>query len=519
MTNQPAQSFLRQTSDNPSVRVLGGAVLLFFALGLPAQTLPSVTLAWNASLSPAIAGYRLYQGQASETYSLTNDLGNITNTTVSGLTVGATYFFAVTAYDINGLESLPSSEISYTVANPTNSSPPPTNSSPAPTLVAAYGFEEGTGSTLSDASGHGNLGTLNGATWTTGGRFGNALSFDGSSAAVIVNDSSSLDLTAGMTLEAWVYPTSVTGWHEVIYKGNDLYFLEGSTSVTTGPAVGLGDTGSNPMLSSATGLPLNTWSHLAATYDGATLRLFVNGVQVGAFARTGPIGTSTLPLSIGADTVHGSYFAGLIDEVRIYNGPVSASQIQTDMKTPVAALPLPWQAADIGSTGMAGSAAASSGLYTVAGAGNISGTADNFRFVYQLLSGDGDFKAQLTSQQSTNPAARAGVMLRESLTPGSRYVLMGLLPGRAFQWQRRSKTASNTSSMASGTGTMPNTWIRVARSGTGFTGYSSADGTNWTLIGSSSINMAANIYAGFAVASGTTNALNSATFTNVSLIP
>jgi hypothetical protein len=201
-------------------------------------------------------------------------------------------------------------------------------------LVAAYGFEEGSGTTTADRSGAGNNGSVRGAYWTSNGRFGNALSFNGSSAAVIVNDAGSLDLTSSMTLEAWVKPSDLAAWHEVIYKGDDLYYLEASTPLTSGPTVGIGSS-SNPMLSGSTGLALNTWSHLAATYDGATLRVFVNGFQVASRAQTGPISTSSLPLTLGADTLHGTYFAGLIDEVRVYNRALSASELVADMNTPV----------------------------------------------------------------------------------------------------------------------------------------------------------------------------------------
>ena len=86
------------------------------------------------------------------------------------------------------------------------------------TLVAAYGFNEGTGSTVADASGKGNNGTISGATWTAGGKYGGALSFDGVNDWVTVNDANSLDLTGAMTLEAWVQPTAINGWETVILK-------------------------------------------------------------------------------------------------------------------------------------------------------------------------------------------------------------------------------------------------------------------------------------------------------------
>ena len=80
---------------------------------------------------------------------------------------------------------------------------------------------------------------------------------------------------------------------------------------------------------------MNTWTHLAVTYDGATLRLYVNGVQVSSKAQTGNLVTSTHPLQIGGDSIYGQYFQGTIDEVRIYNQALSPSEIQADMITPI----------------------------------------------------------------------------------------------------------------------------------------------------------------------------------------
>ncbi|MGE5057514.1 MAG: hypothetical protein ACM3WP_25410, partial [Acidobacteriota bacterium] len=114
-----------------------------------------------------------------------------------------------------------------------------TTQATVPGLVAAYSFNEGTGTTVGDSSGSGNTGTVANATWTTSAKFGNALVFNGSSSLVTINDSGSLHLTTAMTLEAWVNPSTVSSaWRDVIYKGDDNYYLEGTSSNSSRPAGG-----------------------------------------------------------------------------------------------------------------------------------------------------------------------------------------------------------------------------------------------------------------------------------------
>ena len=205
--------------------------------------------------------------------------------------------------------------------------------------VAAYSFDEGGGTSVADASGSGNGGSIGSAAWSTAGKYGNALSFNGSSARVTVPDSSSLRLSTGMTLEAWVFPTTVNAaWRDVIYKGNDDYYLEATSS--NGRPVGGGTFGGNNGEAYGTAnLAANTWTHVAVTYDGTTLRFFVNGTQVSSNARSGTIATSSGALSIGGDALYGQYFSGRIDDVRIYNRALTPTQIQTDMATPIGGAP------------------------------------------------------------------------------------------------------------------------------------------------------------------------------------
>ncbi len=82
-------------------------------------------------------------------------------------------------------------------------------------------------------------------------------------------------------------------------------------------------------------VPANQWSHLALTYDGATLRLYVNGIQVSSRATIGMIKRTTDPLWIGGNQPYGEYFHGLIDEVRVYDRALRPADVRADMSTPI----------------------------------------------------------------------------------------------------------------------------------------------------------------------------------------
>jgi hypothetical protein len=231
---------------------------------------------------------------------------------------------AAVAHDLAG-NAATASSVSVTVAN----------AGLPPGLVASYGFEEGSGTTTADASGNNNQGTLtNGAGWAAAGKHGKAATFDGVNDFVSVADSSSLDLTTGMTLEAWVNPAALgTAWRTVIFKqqpGDLVYglYANRNTKVPLGQIfVG----GSERDANGTAQLPLNQWSHLAATYDGSTLKVWLNGAQVGTLAIAGAIPASTGPFLIGGDAVFSEWFQGSIDDVLVYNRALSQTEIQADM--------------------------------------------------------------------------------------------------------------------------------------------------------------------------------------------
>jgi glucose/arabinose dehydrogenase len=224
-----------------------------------------------------------------------------------------------------------------------------------PGMVAAYSFDEAGGATVSDISGNGNHGTISGATRNSSGQYGAALDFDGSNDSVTVPDSSSLDLTSGMTLEAWVRPLTTSSWRTVVLKerpGDIVYALYSSNSDSGRPTGRVRVNGSTISATGTSRLTTSVWTHVATTFDGANLRLYVNGALVATRAASGTILTSGNPLRIGGSTALGRWFRGRIDEVRVYNRPLSASEIQSDRTTPLsptaAARRLPGAASQVG---------------------------------------------------------------------------------------------------------------------------------------------------------------------------
>jgi PKD repeat protein len=288
----------------------------------------SVTVSANANDNTGVVGVQFLLGgvplgaeDTTAPYSVTWNSTSVAN--------GGPYQLSARARDAASLQTT-ATAVSVTVNN--------TNLG----LVAAYAFNAGTGTTLADQTGTGHTGTITGATWTTQGRFGAALNFDGVNDWVTVNDANDLDFTTGMTLEAWVYPTASGGgsWRNVLIKeraAGEAYnlYANADTDAPVMYVVAAAQPGQPVDARGSAALLLNTWTHLATTYDGTTLRLFVNGTQVASRAIAGPLLTSTGVLRFGGNGVWGEFFAGRIDEVRLYNRALAVNEIQADMNAPV----------------------------------------------------------------------------------------------------------------------------------------------------------------------------------------
>jgi hypothetical protein len=218
---------------------------------------------------------------------------------------------------------------------------------PGPVLAARWLFNEGSGAaTVADISGNGNTGTA-GATTGVVGKFGNALRFDGVNDYVKVADSASLHFTSQTTFEAWIYPEGYldSGIARIESRGGGIFEVGiGSTAGSGGvregnltlytpntPNMDWKDTGAH--------FDLNHWYHVAAVFDGTYWKAYVDGSLVWtSLATTININQD---LFIGARGIAGDEgFKGIIDEVRIWNGALTASQLD-DMLPPTITVTTP----------------------------------------------------------------------------------------------------------------------------------------------------------------------------------
>jgi len=214
-----------------------------------------------------------------------------------------------------------------------------------PALVGWWTFDEGSGNIAADSSGNGNDGTLNGPVeWTAEGKIGGAMKFTGPYNYIQIQDSPSLDMTREITIAAWINP-SWTGNNRILQKssggGDNQYRLLkewGDNMVFHLP-------GLSPDRLEFPGLPpLGEWTHLAATYDGSSMKVYYDGVVVGEQDSSGQLGTSDGTLCIG--TKHetapaGDEFNGMLDDVRIYNRALTQSEIKRLGGNPKASGPAP----------------------------------------------------------------------------------------------------------------------------------------------------------------------------------
>jgi hypothetical protein len=256
------------------------------------------------------------------------------------------------------------------------------------------------------------------------------------------------------------------------------------------------------------------WAHLYDIYFGTSSNppLYTGNVQLGPSQSSTDYKSFALPALQPGTTYYWKIVAKTMAGVAAA-GPVWS--FNTAGSASGGALPAGWSATDVGATGAKGNSSYSNGMFTVSGAGaDVWGTSDAFQYAYHTLSGDGSIVARVTSIQNTSSWAKAGVMMRSSLTASSAYAFMLMSPGKGAAFQRRTANGGTAVNTAGSFSTAPR-WLKLTRTGSTITAYESADGQSWTKVGSDTISLGTTIYVGLAMSSHVSGVLGTATFTNV----
>jgi hypothetical protein len=204
------------------------------------------------------------------------------------------------------------------------------------------------------------------------------------------------------------------------------------------------------------------------------------------------------------DSLPGTLDVGLAVSSHV-DGRVATAQF-----TDVIVEPLPpWQ---LGGVASQGSASMDQTIFGLFGKGSdVWGTADSFMYGFIPWVGDGTMTARVTSLQNSHAWAKAGVMFRESTTPGSKHVFAMVTPGHGAALQSRPTTGGQSASNGGVAGTAP-AWVRLTRTGDTFVGKVSTNGVTWTTIGSATVQMGQTLWVGIAHTSHNTSDAGGALF-------
>ena len=204
---------------------------------------------------------------------------------------------------------------------------------PGSGLRGLWSMEEGGGATVGDGSGLGNDGAVRGSPTWVERQGGLALHLDGSSDYVTVADDPSLDLADAATMAMWVRPDRVATQYLIKKAGGSTDGFELSLSSSTARKVFVRfnqvSSGNTYRVDSVSTYPANglTWMHVAATYDGSTIRLYIDGELEASGPGPSSISVNDLQLAFGAQPDGTSKFGGAIDDVRVYDRALTAQQI------------------------------------------------------------------------------------------------------------------------------------------------------------------------------------------------
>lgn len=191
-----------------------------------------------------------------------------------------------------------------------------------------------------DFSGHGNNGTISGATWSSSGKFSGAYTFDGTNDLINISipSSGSLDIDSNpVTMVAWIKPSSVSIQQAIVARGTSDGVSAGGYGygfwINSNGKINVGSFGGGNFDGNTVVLTANTWYHVAVVINGASSALYLNGVDDTPASHTVSVVASSQPLKIGAsrnltDTADMRFFSGTIDELAIWNRSLSSQEVQ-----------------------------------------------------------------------------------------------------------------------------------------------------------------------------------------------
>lgn len=193
-----------------------------------------------------------------------------------------------------------------------------------------------------------------------------------------------------------------------------------------------------------------------------------------------------------------------------------ASAKFTIVKPTLAVLPAPWAHEDVGAVALSGTSTFANGAFSVTGSGtDIWGTGDAFQFVSQPWTGKGSIIAKVTGIGASDPWAKAGVMIRASMSADAAQALTLISSAEGAAFQYRPETGIDAVEPNGTVNVSAPYWVKISRNGKVFTSYISTTGTTWTEIGSVTMTMPNTIYIGLISCAHNNTLLNTSTFTNV----
>lgn len=310
-------------------QLAGVAVSLPAAPTLSAPTNSSINIPYNQALSwNAVNGANQYRVEVSTNINFTTTFlaQDLTGLSVSltGLSASTIYYWRVRASNLAGNGNW-SAVWSFTTLAP----PPPGTA----TLVGQWKMNEGSGATLVDNSGYGNnaiLQNTSDVTWVAG-KEGLALNLPATTGRfAIAPNQATLNITDKITIAGWIRPLGKNTMAILAKTGSDGYEIETNSNGKIEFKFNATTNGSTYRLYSNTSYPTDgvTWMHVAATYDGTSSKIYINGIldQSITFSNPVPIKTNTSGLYIGA-LLGANRWKGALDDLRLYSGVLTAAEI------------------------------------------------------------------------------------------------------------------------------------------------------------------------------------------------